>query len=112
MIIDPVIESSETFPAVLSKHASISGREAWGRVNSTPYDSRGWCCVEFSVALKNNRIVNKEDPEVQEVLAMRDWPETVLEYAAMMDDGAPRPVLFTSKVRNLNTVASTNSFRK
>ena len=88
VIIDPVIDPAKDFP---------SGVDAWGRVNTLPYGERGWCCAEFSVAHKNNRIVNLDDPEVKEVLATRGWPSTVDEYAAMMDEDAKRPVRFTSK---------------
>ena len=88
VIIDPVIDAPQDFP---------SGEDAWGRVNSLPYCDRGWCCAEFSVAHKNNRIVNLDDPEVKEVLAMRGWPATVDQYAEMMDETAKRPVRFTSK---------------
>ena len=66
----------------------------WGFINRRPYGERGWCCAEFSVALKNNRIVNLHDPHVQQVLYMRRWPSTVRQYAAMMDDDAVR---FTNK---------------
>eukprot|EP00966_Prymnesium_polylepis_P234168 5416361-Prymnesium_polylepis.1 len=66
----------------------------WGFINRRPYGERGWCCAEFSVALKNNRIVNLQDPHVQQVLDMRRWPSTVGQYAAMMDGDAVR---FTNK---------------
>ena len=67
---------------------------SWGAINDRPYAERGWCCAEFSVALKNNRIVNLQDPHVQQVLDIRRWPSTVGQYAAMMDDDAVR---FTNK---------------
>ena len=56
-----------------------------------------WCCAEFSSALKNGRIVNLSDPLVQEVLQTRNWPNTVDDYAAMMDENAVRRVHFTNK---------------
>ena len=69
----------------------------WGFINRRPYGERGWCCAEFSVALRNNRIVNLHDPQVQQVLAMRGWPSTVDQYTAMMDGGGGLPVRFTNK---------------
>ena len=62
-----------------------------------PYADRGWCCAEFSCALKNRRVINLTDPLVQKVQDWRRWPSTVDEYAAMMDENAPRPVRFTNK---------------
>ena len=70
---------------------------AWGFINRVPYGSRGWCCAEFSVARKNKRIVNMHKREVQRVLSMREWPNNVHEYAAMMDEDAEQPVRFTNK---------------
>jgi len=75
----------------------VPNRCAWGVINWTPYLDRGWCCAEFSCALKNGRIVNINDPLVVEVLSSRSWPTTVEDYAVMMDEGAARPVHFTSK---------------
>ena len=34
---------------------------------------------------------------VQEVLQSRKWPDTIEEYAAMMDEASERPVRFTNK---------------
>eukprot|EP00966_Prymnesium_polylepis_P327828 7383662-Prymnesium_polylepis.2 len=69
----------------------------WGNINHRKYENRGWCCAEFSVAYKNNRIINKDDPAVQEVIKSRKWPKDIHEYAAMMTDDALPKVEFTDK---------------
>ena len=88
VIVDPVIDGARDFPG---------GADVWGRVNTVPYERRGWCCAEFSVALRNGRIVNLSDPLVKAVLAVRAWPHDVENYARMMEKGAPEPVHFTKK---------------
>jgi hypothetical protein len=100
VIVDPIIGSPEEFLAdsLTDPPATFEpGKCAWGWINSRAYGERGWCCAEFAVALKNGRIVNKSDAEVQKVLNMRKWANDVHEYAAMMDDGAEPPVRFTNK---------------
>lgn len=74
VIVLPAIDSPDSFP----------GGEVWGMVNATPYEHRGWCCSEFATALKNQRIVNLGDPEVQRVLKSREWPRTAFDYERMM----------------------------
>ena len=100
VIVDPIVSSPDELPAdpVTDPPATFDpGKCAWGWINSRPYGERGWCCAEFAVALKNGRIVNKSDAEVQKVLKMRKWPKDVHEYEAMMDDEAEPPVRFTNK---------------
>ena len=58
----------------------------WGWINSVPYHNRGWCAAEFSCALKANIIANLTDPDVQDVLKARAWPQTVDDYNQMMED--------------------------
>ena len=76
----------------------------WGASNDRPYETRGWCCVEFAIALYNNRIANLEDAEVQHVLQCRPWPDgdpkqSTQAYADLMDPNAPEAecVMFTDK---------------
>ena len=58
----------------------------WGWVNDVPYGQRGWPCAEFATALRSGVIINKEDPAVKSVLAMREWPKAVQDYTEMMLD--------------------------
>eukprot|EP00966_Prymnesium_polylepis_P151537 3501588-Prymnesium_polylepis.1 len=89
VIVDPVIEPADTFP----EHQA-----AFGFINSRPYAQRGWCFAEFAIAHHNKRIVNLNDPLVQEVLFLRTWPKTVKEYAAQMNNETNEPpVAFTNK---------------
>ena len=100
VIVDPIIDPADEFPCNPDTDPPgkyPAGVCAWGFINSRPYGERGWCCAEFAVALKNGRIVNSRDSEVQKVLAMRTWPNDLHEYAVMMDDGAKQPVRFTNK---------------
>ncbi|CAK0788078.1 unnamed protein product [Prorocentrum cordatum] len=67
------------------------GGKVWGVINEVPYENRGWCCAEFSIALYSTshqpaaRIINLGDPSVQRVLTQsRKWPTNVTEYAEMM----------------------------
>jgi hypothetical protein len=55
----------------------------WGRVSPLPYQNRGWCCSEFTIALYNRRILNTMDSGVAQLLG-RSWPKTVAEYDQMM----------------------------
>ena len=75
----------------------LGGPDRWGLVNTLPYEARGWCCSEFSIARSNGRIANKHDLAVQ---ALEDvphgWPATVHEYEAMMREDATPKVRFTS----------------
>ena len=70
---------------------------AWGRVNPDPYENRGWCCSEFTIAKFNGTIVNDDRADVQAVLNARTWPSTVLEYAEMMAATGELAVRFTKK---------------
>ena len=58
----------------------------WGRVSPLPYQSRGWCCSEFTIALYNGRILNTMNSGVAK-LRDRQWPKTVAEYDQMMQSG-------------------------
>ena len=71
------------------------GREAWGAVNPSSYESRGWCTSEYAIARFNGRIANAADPAVKRVDTIRVWPNTISEYSAMMDSSAAKQVLFT-----------------
>ena len=88
VIVDPVIDDADSFPG---------GRNAWGKVNTTRYEQRGWCCAECSVANANDRIINRSDPAVQDVLGAREWPSTVEAYDEMMSENAKVPVHFTNR---------------
>jgi hypothetical protein len=62
----------------------------WGRVSPLPYQNRGWCCSEFTIALYNRRILNTMDDSVAQLTYMdsgRPWPKTVPEYDQMMRSG-------------------------
>lgn len=60
--------------------------DGWGKVNTTPYHSRGWPVSEYSIARWNERIANRNSPGVRDIDVFRKWPKTVAEYAAMMND--------------------------
>lgn len=79
--------------------SELPGGSVWGDINDHPYQQRGWCFAEFSIALKHNRISNLHDDNVQAVLKSRPWPKTVAEYATMMRDDQPAHlrIRFTSK---------------
>ena len=83
--------------AITHKTQEGGAMSVWGRVNSNPYENRGWCAAEFSVAMFHGRVVNTEDPQVRRIKASRVWPRTVKQYSEMMDEGAEMPVTFTSK---------------
>ena len=56
----------------------------WGVTNRLPYHRRGWCATEFSIALSNRRVANRDDAAVQRLLRARAWPTNVDEYADML----------------------------
>jgi hypothetical protein len=72
--------------AVGSLKVVLSNVCGWGRVSPLPYQSRGWCCSEFTIALYNGRILNTMDSGVAK-LRDRQWPKTVAEYDQMMRSG-------------------------
>jgi hypothetical protein len=67
----------------------------WGFARADPYENRGWCGSEYSIARFNGRIANPHDQGVLEIEKSRAWPETVEAYEAMMDPAAVQPVCFT-----------------
>ena len=73
------------------------GPDCWGIVAKAPYENRGWCCSEYSIARLNGRIVNGSDPDVVAVESARQWPADVEGYSAMMEVSAAAPVSFTNK---------------
>uniref|UniRef100_A0A0G4HJY9 EF-hand domain-containing protein n=1 Tax=Chromera velia CCMP2878 TaxID=1169474 RepID=A0A0G4HJY9_9ALVE len=85
VIVLPLLEDSSEFPG---------GGEAWGRVSTTPYVQRGWCITEFSMARLLGRIVNLESESVQELLRLREWPQSVDEYSKLLHSN---DVKFTNK---------------
>jgi len=89
VIVLPELDGLQSFP----------GGNVWGMVNDRAYENRGWCCAEFAIARKCDRIANLSNPAVQRVLACRRWPETVDDYAHMMSEDLPvdQRVEFTAK---------------
>ena len=55
------------------------------------------CCCEYTIARFCGRIVNAADPSVQAVERRRVWPETVADYANLMNESNPDQVIFTVK---------------
>ena len=73
----------------------FDNRCLWGFARADPYEHRGWCVSEYSIARFNGRIANPNSLAVRQVDDSRAWPETVEAYEAMMDPAAKRPVHFT-----------------
>ena len=69
----------------------------WGFTKSVPYEEGDWTCAEFSVANFCDTIHNKESETVRALDIKREWPTSVQDFAAMMDDNAVKPVKFTKK---------------
>jgi len=69
----------------------------WGFQRLEPYEEGGWTCAEYAVARRNGTIANFGHPDVQSLQMSRQWPETVQEYAEMMDENAAKPISFTKK---------------
>ena len=67
----------------------------WGFARPDPYEHRGWCGSEYSIARFNGRIANPNSLAVCQIEASRAWPETIEAYEAMMDPDAEHPVRFT-----------------
>jgi hypothetical protein len=88
VVVIPDISSPETFPG---------GPEMWGFTNTDAYERRGWCVAEYSIARLCGRIKNGGNPKVRAIDAWRKWPETVSEYATMMEETGEREVSFTCK---------------
>jgi len=88
VIVLPDIEPPGRFPV---------GDDAWGPTSDRPYHKRGWCCCEYTIARFCGRIVNAADPSVQAVERRRVWPETVADYANLMNESNPDQVIFTVK---------------
>ena len=68
------------------------GGDVWGMVNRVPYQNRGWCCAEFSIASYCGIVANPDDDDVAALRNARRWPTDNASYAAMMR--------FTSKPEN------------
>merc|ERR1712230_323934 len=64
--------------------ATFPDGDMWGLPTLTPYEKRGWCVAEFSIASKCDRIKNLDEPAVQAIAKMRDWPSSVKEFADVM----------------------------
>lgn len=74
----------------------LNNRCLWGFARADPYEDRGWCGSEYSIARFHGRIANPNDLDVREVDDSRaPWPETVEAYEAMMEPTAAKPVNFT-----------------
>ena len=73
----------------------LDNRCLWGFAREDPYENRGWCGSEYSIARFNGRIANPKDLGVRQIDDSRVWPETVEAYEAMMDPAAAHPVRFT-----------------
>lgn len=67
-----------------SEQERFPGGSVWGFVNAVPYENRGWCCAEFSIALFCQTIKNLGDEDVKRVRDSRQWPEDNRSYAEMM----------------------------
>ena len=75
---------------------TLSNCCAWGAINTEPYERRGWCCSEYSIARFTGRIVERLRPaELREIEASRRWPSSVSEYDEMMQPSAHPRVSFT-----------------
>ena len=70
----------------------LANRCLWGFARADPYEHRGWCGSEYSIARFNGRIANPNSLAVCQIEDSRVWPETVEAYEAMMD---PAVVRFT-----------------
>ena len=86
VVVIPDVASAESFPG---------GPDMWGITNPDAYERRGWCVAEYSIARRCGRIKNKDNPNVLAIEAWREWPETVGEYAAMMEETGEREISFT-----------------
>ena len=73
----------------------LDNRCLWGFARKDPYEDRGWCVSEYSIARFNGRIANPNSLCVRQIEDSRAWPETVEAYEAMMEPNATRPVCFT-----------------
>ena len=67
----------------------------WGFTNLDSYDRRGWCVAEYSIARRCGRIKNRDNPKVCDIEICRSWPETVAEYATMMEETGEHEISFT-----------------
>ena len=73
----------------------FDNRCLWGFARADPYEHRGWCVSEYSIARFNGRIANPNSLAVRQVDDSRAWPETVKAYETMMDPAAAHCVCFT-----------------
>ena len=73
----------------------LANRCLWGFARADPYENRGWCGSEYSIARFHGRIANANSMGVREIDDIRVWPETIESYEAMMEPNAAAPVRFT-----------------
>ena len=73
----------------------LNNRCFWGFARADPYENRGWCGSEYSIARFHGRIANANSMGVREIDDIRVWPETIESYEAMMEPNAAAPVRFT-----------------
>jgi len=106
VVVLPIREEPGSFPAhgrldeVLNEDCdppAVQLRSSWGFQRSEPYERGGWTCAEYAVARHCGTIANPQSPAVKRVEASRRWPETVREYAEMMDEHAPQPIGFPKR---------------
>lgn len=106
VIVLPKLEMPVDFPEhgeiceKLNEHCEPARTEThtnWGFCKSIPYHRGGWTCAEYAVARKNGTIANIDDPDVIAVESSRKWPNTAAEYAEMMNEDGPDPVVFTKR---------------
>ena len=57
------------------------------------YAERGWPCSEYSIARFNDRIANRDDPDVQAIEGWRKWPASVAECTSIGDSNPHASVL-------------------
>ena len=67
----------------------------WGFSKSVEYQDGGWTTAEYTVAHFCGTICNGNSPTVQAMHQKREWPASVAEFAAMMDEKAEKRVSFT-----------------
>ena len=84
----------------LNTHCEPAGREVntkWGFSKSVEYQDGGWTTAEYTVAHSYGTICNGNSGTVRVVHKKREWPASVAEFAAMMDEQADSPVSFTKR---------------
>ena len=59
--------------------------------NTCPYEDRGWCGSEYSIARFNGRIANTNNMGVRQIENSRSWPETVSSITHCLPIAYPLP---------------------